>query len=497
MNNLTHEQAREFIQHDHLSETEIVALRQHLANCDECRSYAAVHVQLRHQLVVNGYRQRPTPAEREAILAAGRVNQNPRFWRPLATAGGLAAVLFLATVIWLTFSAVRPIATQPTEPAQVGTSVPLVIPQATPTSSEAGPSPTPLATSDPRGTYVVDIVPAPSLAGNLIGEPLEQQVVVYLPPSYQTSDRHYPVLYALFTTSSLRIYRADEDTAEQLGTTARSAMNLALRSGSQEMIIVIPALANNLGLLNFYANSPVTGNLEDYLAIDLVDYIDANYRTIPAKESRAIFGEYFHALSALVIGAHRPEVFGAVSVLHPVIHTPEQSMMETTTLSPLAQELVQDLFAEAQEWPADTGILPFTARFPQSDYLPAALSLSISYGMAFVPDVEGGPPFFSYPYPVAGEPPDPVILQRWKDGLGNINEKLQPYADALQTLHITIDYYENVAGYNHAEPLYLSEQLSNLNIQHSIRGVDLIQPSTVGLLGRDILPDLSRILSFD
>ncbi|MFO7662155.1 MAG: alpha/beta hydrolase-fold protein [Chloroflexota bacterium] len=497
MNNLTHEQAREFIQHDHLSETEIVALRQHLAKCDECRSYATLHVQLRHQLVVNGYRQRPTPAEREAILAAGRVNQNPRFWRPLATAGGLVAVLFLITVIWITFSAAQPIANQPTEPVPQGTTVPLIEPLPTSLSAEVTPSPTSQVTPDPRGTYMIDTVPAPSLAGNLIGEPLEQQVVVYLPPSYQTGDRHYPVVYALFTTSSLRIHRDSESTVELVGTTARSAMNLALRAGSQEMIIVMPDLTNNLGLLNYYVNSPVTGNLEDYLAIDLVDYIDANYRTIPAKESRAIFGEYLHALSALVIGAHHPEVFGAVSVLHPVIDTPEQSIIETTTLSPLAQELVQGLFAEAQEWPADKGIMSFAAYFPQFEYVPLALSLAISYGMAFVPNVEGGAPFFSYPYPVAGDPPDVAILQRWKDGLGNINEKLQPYADALQTLHITIDYYEDVAGYNRAEPLYLSEQLSNLNIPHSMRGSDLIQPSTVGLLGRDILPDLSQILSFD
>jgi hypothetical protein len=266
MNSLTHEQAREFIQLDHLNETDIESLRQHLALCDECRSYAAVHIQLRHQLVVNGYRQRPTPAEREAILSAGRNDQNPRFWRPLATAGGLAAVLFLVTAIWITFNAARPIATQPTEPAPLGTTSPLIETLPTSLSPEVTPSPTPPATPDPRGTYKIDTVPAPSLAGNLIGEPLEQQVVVYLPPSYATGNRHYPVVYALFTTSSLRIYRASEDIAEQVGTTARSAMNLALRAGSQEMIIVMPDLANNLGLLNYYVNSPVTGNLEDYLA---------------------------------------------------------------------------------------------------------------------------------------------------------------------------------------------------------------------------------------
>ena len=43
---------------------------------------------------------------------------------------------------------------------------------------------------------------------------------------------------------------------------------------------------------SFYANSPVTGNWEDYVARDLVSYVDANYRTVAGPEARGIMGDW-------------------------------------------------------------------------------------------------------------------------------------------------------------------------------------------------------------
>src|SRR4029453_3910097 len=41
-------------------------------------------------------------------------------------------------------------------------------------------------------------VPAPSLKGNLLGDPAEQSVAMYLPPSYDSSpSKRYPTLYLL------------------------------------------------------------------------------------------------------------------------------------------------------------------------------------------------------------------------------------------------------------------------------------------------------------
>ena len=47
-------------------------------------------------------------------------------------------------------------------------------------------------------------IQAPSLKGNLLGDPTEQPVYVYLPPGYEGSTRRYPTLYLLhgFTSNS-------------------------------------------------------------------------------------------------------------------------------------------------------------------------------------------------------------------------------------------------------------------------------------------------------
>jgi len=55
------------------------------------------------------------------------------------------------------------------------------------------------------GRLVEIKVPAPSLKGNLLGDPTEQSAAVYLPPSYDASPaRRFPTLYVLhgFTGSN-------------------------------------------------------------------------------------------------------------------------------------------------------------------------------------------------------------------------------------------------------------------------------------------------------
>ena len=59
----------------------------------------------------------------------------------------------------------------------------------------AGPtgSPTATATQPAPQTLNVRQIPAPSLAGNLLGEPDEREVWIYLPPQYFESEEALPV----------------------------------------------------------------------------------------------------------------------------------------------------------------------------------------------------------------------------------------------------------------------------------------------------------------
>ena len=47
------------------------------------------------------------------------------------------------------------------------------------------------------GELITDTIHSSSLEGNLLGDPATRNMVIYLPPSYNTSDKRYPVVYLL------------------------------------------------------------------------------------------------------------------------------------------------------------------------------------------------------------------------------------------------------------------------------------------------------------
>jgi len=67
----------------------------------------------------------------------------------------------------------------------------------------------------------------------------------------------------------------------------------------------------------FYTNSSVTGNWEDYIFRDLVQNIDANYRTLRKPESRGIAGHSMGGYGAVTLAMKHPDVFSAVYALSP------------------------------------------------------------------------------------------------------------------------------------------------------------------------------------
>src|SRR6476659_8563703 len=144
------------------------------------------------------------------------------------------------------------------------------------------------ATAATTGKLVEIKVPAPSLKGNLLGDPTEQSVAVYLPPSYDTSpQKRYPTLYLLH--GFLSTNKAWINGGYQ-GMNLQSLMDEMSRRGTiREMIVVAPS-GWNAYRGAFYTNSVVNGNWEDYIYHDLVQTIDGQYRTLAYPQSRGIAG---------------------------------------------------------------------------------------------------------------------------------------------------------------------------------------------------------------
>lgn len=172
-------------------------------------------------------------------------------------------------------------------------------------------------TASPASTSLLEEfkMPAPSLAGNLLGDPTTQEVFVYLPPSYaKETSKRYPTVYLLHGYAG----RPEEWVKDGYqGMSLRSEMDLLIAKGvAAEMIVVVPN-GRNAYLGSFYTNSPVTGNWEDFLYRDLVSYVDGKYRTLARASSRGIAGHSMGGYGAFMLGMKHPDVFGAIYSLSP------------------------------------------------------------------------------------------------------------------------------------------------------------------------------------
>jgi len=170
-------------------------------------------------------------------------------------------------------------------------------------------------TASTTGKLVEIKVPAPSLKGNLLGDPIEQSVAVYLPPSYDTSPaKRYPTLYLLH--GFLSTNKAWINGGYQ-GMNLQSLMDEMIKRGvTRELIVVAP---NGLNAYKgaFYTNSVVNGNWEDYFYHDLVQTIDKRYRTIARPESRGIAGHSMGGYGAVTLAMKHPDVFSVMYALSP------------------------------------------------------------------------------------------------------------------------------------------------------------------------------------
>ncbi len=163
------------------------------------------------------------------------------------------------------------------------------------------------------GQIVTDMITSEALKGNKLGDPDTRNMIIYLPPSYASSDKAYPVIYLLHG------YGGDErsfvgEVGEML---AVILIDSLINSGLlKEMIIVMPNADNKYGG-SYYLNSELTGNYEDYIAYELVDYIDDKYRTIRHRDGRAIAGASMGGYGSITLAMKHPETYSAVASLSP------------------------------------------------------------------------------------------------------------------------------------------------------------------------------------
>jgi S-formylglutathione hydrolase FrmB len=226
-------------------------------------------------------------------------------------------------------------------------------------------------------------VHGPALEGNLEGDAVDRDVFVFLPPSYaKEKSRRYPVLYALHGYSIGAEQWAREIHVPQ-------TIEGAFAQGAKEMIVVLPD-SKTLHNGSMYSRSVTTGDFEQFIAYDLVSYIDAHYRTIPNRLSRGLVGHSMGGYGATRIGMKHSDVFGSLYIMSPCCLSPRPP-------GPPNPELAKAL--EAVKTPEDSAKLSFFAR------------ATLASAAAWSPNPKNPPLYLDLPIKDGVAQPD--VLARW------------------------------------------------------------------------------------
>lgn len=308
------------------------------------------------------------------------------------------------------------------------------------------------------------------LEGNLSRDDPGRHISVYLPASYNSgTKKHYPVVYFLhgYTDNDAKFYGFQQHWMKL----PPILDTVFARDPAHEVIVVTPD-AYTLFQGSMYSNSVTTGNWEDFIAKELVSYMDSHYRTLAQKESRGLCGHSMGGYGALRIGEKHPDVFAAVYLLSPCC----------LNTAPLATDAVPPNFLNAAR-------IKTMEQFQQADFSTKALFASAA---AWSPNPDN-PPFY-LDLPVKDGKIQPGILQKW-DANRPLNSLDQYIYNIRQLKAIGFDAGDRDTGI--AESIRtLDKELNKYHIRHSFeiyegdhinRVSKRIEDKMLGFFGENLL----------
>jgi S-formylglutathione hydrolase FrmB len=164
----------------------------------------------------------------------------------------------------------------------------------------------------PSGTLVVLEHTSKILKDNPLGDPHVRKLGVWLPPKYDEGPgkRRFPVLYDLvgFTGSGL----AHTNWKPFGDNVPERAARLIREQKMGPAIFVFPDCFTALGG-NQYVNSSAIGNYADYLTLEIIPFVDREFRTLASREHRGCFGKSSGGYGAILHGMRYAKYWGGIA----------------------------------------------------------------------------------------------------------------------------------------------------------------------------------------
>src|SRR5215208_8061832 len=147
------------------------------------------------------------------------------------------------------------------------------------------------------------------LADNPLGDPAGRPLEVYVPPGYDDDpERRYPSVYVIqgYTGAGPMWHNRSP-----FRPTFPEAADALFAGGDAPpcLLVLVDAWTAYGG--SQFVDSPGTGRYHTYLCDEVVPFVDARWRTLADRESRAITGKSSGGFGAMITPMLRPDLFGA------------------------------------------------------------------------------------------------------------------------------------------------------------------------------------------
>jgi enterochelin esterase-like enzyme len=162
----------------------------------------------------------------------------------------------------------------------------------------------------PLGRIEVLQIDSTALANNVLGDPTDRSVVVYLPEGYDDSDEEYPLLVDIvgFTGSGFGhiAWKPFQETVPQ------RVDRLVAEGKMGKVIVALPDCFTTLGG-NQYIDSSAMGNWAEFLTREMIPAIESGYRVRKGRENRGLFGKSSGGYGAIAHGMVHADSWGAIA----------------------------------------------------------------------------------------------------------------------------------------------------------------------------------------
>jgi endo-1,4-beta-xylanase len=150
---------------------------------------------------------------------------------------------------------------------------------------------------------------------------------IYLPPNYAAARARYPVVYWLPGGGC----NEDPD-SPSIAQGLLGGIDAAIRKGKLPPLIFV--LVNGGRYTRYYDSLDRSIMMETTVIKELIPHVDATYRTVAAREGRAVQGGSMGGMGALKFAFKYPELFSSAVAFCPALLDADANMERNPTLIP-------------------------------------------------------------------------------------------------------------------------------------------------------------------